>query len=122
MTEDLIPIIFFIVVFLIVKLIYDYKLQRLALEKGLVDQNLKLPFGDRFESRGPAALKWGFVMVGLGLAIVIGRMFPDDMAEQVTIGCIFLFAGLGLVLYYFVANRLFEKNKEAADSTESQTE
>lgn len=122
MTDDLVPMTFFIIVFLIVKLIYDYKLRRLALEKGLVDQNLKFPFEDRSEGRVSAALKWGFVLVGVGLAIVIGRMFPDDIVEQVTVGCIFLFAGLGLVLYYFVANRLLKENKEAADSTELQAE
>ncbi len=122
MTEDLVPLTFFIIVFLIVKLVYDYKLRRLALEKGLVDQNLKFLFEDRFEGRVPAALKWGFVLVGIGLAIVIGRMFPYEMVEQVTVGCIFLFAGLGLVLYYFVANRLLEKKKEAAESTESHAE
>lgn len=122
MTEDLIPMTFFIIVFLIVKLVYDYKLRRLALEKGLVDQNLKFPFEDRFEGGVPGALKWGFVLVGIGLAIVIGRMFPDDMVEQVTVGCIFLFAGLGLVLYYFVANRLLAEKKEAAESMESHAE
>ncbi|MDZ7263999.1 MAG: hypothetical protein ONB16_05400 [candidate division KSB1 bacterium] len=112
MTEDLIPIVFFIMVVAIVKIISDNKIRRLAIEKGLVDQNLRSMFEERFEARVPAALKWGFVLVGIGLAIVIGRMFPDYMTEQVTIGCIFLFAGLGLVAYYFVAKRLMKKAKE----------
>lgn len=116
MTEDFIPIAFFIMVVVIIKIISDNKIRRLAIEKGLVDQNLRSLFEARFDAQIPAALKWGFVLVGIGLAIVIGRMFPDEMTEQVTIGCMFLFAGLGLIIYYFFAVKRMKKAKEEETS------
>jgi hypothetical protein len=110
--EQLIPIVFFVIVAVIVKLISDYKIKRMAIEKGLVNENLFYLLQGKYEAQLPSSLKWGIVLVCLGLGLFIGVMFPHYMSDQATAGCMFLLAGLGLVAYYFIASKLSKtKNK-----------
>ncbi|MDZ7331401.1 MAG: hypothetical protein ONB13_13025 [candidate division KSB1 bacterium] len=112
MIDDLVPLAFFIAVAYVIKLLSDNKIRRLAIEKGLLNENMKYLFLDRFEGKVPASLKWGFVLVGIGLAFFVGQMAPRGAFEEVTIGAMFFFAGLGLIVYYFVAKRIYSKAKE----------
>ncbi len=112
MVDELIPVAICFVIAYIVKVISDNKIRRLAIEKGMVKEDMKYLYFDRFEGKIPSSLKWGFVLIGIGLALFVGRIVPYDMTEQVTIGGMFFFAGAGLVIYYFVANRIYKKAKE----------
>lgn len=112
MFDDLVPLAFFIAVAYIIKSLSDNKIRRLAIEKGLLNEKMKYLFLDRFEGKVPASLKWGFVLVGIGLAVFLGQMVPRDVSEEVTIGAMFFFAGLGLIVYYFIAKRIYSKAKE----------
>ena len=110
--EKLIPITMLIAIVAIVKIISDNKIKRLAIEKGLVSENLKYLYLDRFERWVPGSLKWGIVLVSLGLALLVVKIYPGDISDEFTIGSMFLFAGLGLVIYYFVASRIAKKAKK----------
>ncbi len=112
MVEDLIPLSIFFVIAYVVKLLSDNKIRRLAIEKGMVNEEIKNLYTDRFEGKIPASLKCGFVLIGIGLSVFIGQIVPSDMTEEITVGGMFLFADLGLIIYYFVANRIFKKAKE----------
>ena len=112
MNFDAVPIVIFIVIAVIVKIISDNRIRRLAIEKGVVNEDIKFLYSDRFEGKVPSSLKWGFVLIGIGLAIFVGQMVDRSMKEEITIGGMFLFAGLGLVVYYFVANRIYKKAKQ----------
>ncbi len=50
------------------------------------------------------ALKWGLVVVGLGLALVIVQFLPYDFEEPIAYGLMFLFGGGGLLAYYAIAS------------------
>jgi hypothetical protein len=47
-------------------------------------------------------------------------MVRPDLAEEVTIGCMLIFGGLALVIYYAIANRMLDKSKEKGSETQLQ--
>lgn len=109
MIDELIPIVLFIVFGAIVKIISDNKVRRLAIEKGMINENIKYLYLDKFETRVPSSLKWGMVLIGIGLALTIGQVLPSRLSETATVGLMFLFAGIALVVYYFIGSRLLKK-------------
>jgi hypothetical protein len=112
MIEDIVPITLFVVFAVIVKILSDNRVRRLAIEKGVVNEDIKFLYYDRFEGKVPSSLKWGFVLIGIGLALFLGQLVPHDMTEHITIGGMFFLAGVGLVVYYFVARQIYQKAKE----------
>ncbi len=111
MFDEIVPVTLFIVFAVIIKIFSDNRVRRLAIEKGVVNEDMKFLYFDRFEGKVPSSLKWGFVLIGIGLAVFIGQLVPYDMTEEITIGGMFFLAGVGLVVYYFVANRIYQKAK-----------
>jgi hypothetical protein len=106
--------IVFVSVIVLIKLLSDNKIRSKLIDKGMVDENVKFLFFDRQEFRAPAALKWGMVLIGIGLAFIIGQLVPADISGEVTVGCMFLMAGLGLIIYYFLAKSMSKQAEEDA--------
>ncbi len=106
--DVLIPSVFLFTLVAIVKIVSDNKIRRRLIEKDLVNENLQYLYAQQTEYRLPSSLKWGFVLVGIGLAFIIGLFMPKSINDEVTIACMFIFAGFGFLLYYFVT-----KNYEA---------
>lgn len=82
------------------------KKERLALiEKG-IDAHV-------FEKRkSTLSLKWGILLVGIGIGILLGRLFAaySSIGEEVSyFSMISLCGGLSLLIYHFMAFRM-EKN------------
>lgn len=113
-------IVFFGVVAYVVKIILENATRRKLIDKGMVDENVKYLYADKPESRILSALKWGMVLIAIGLAIFVGQMVRPDLVEEVTIGCMFIFGGLALVIYYMIANRMLDKSKEKGSETQLQ--
>jgi hypothetical protein len=110
---DTFPLVVFLVILaVIVKIIVDNSTRRKLIDKGMVDENVKYLFPDKIKSQTLSSLKWGMVSIGVGLAVFVGQMFGADLVEEVTIGAMFVFAGLALVIYYPIANRMMKKAKE----------
>jgi len=110
---EVIPVIaFFVIIGVVVKYIVDYKTRTKLIEKGMVDENVKYLYADRPESKILSSLKWGMMLIGVGIAIFIGQMAPPDLVEEYTIGGMFVLAGLGLLLYYLIANKKVSKFRE----------
>lgn len=109
--EKLIPITFFIVVAYVFKLYYEYKIRKLAIDKGVVKevQNILSLSSVSVRDNVPAALKWGMVLTAVGAAALFGLNMPNS-TEEYTFSFMVLFAGLALVLYYFIAARMAKKN------------
>jgi len=87
----------------IIKIICDYKTRNKLIDKGLVDEKVKFLYQDGAQSRALSNLKWGIVLIGIGIAAIISYWFPRSFSEEGTIGLMFLFAGIGFLTYYFVA-------------------
>jgi hypothetical protein len=99
----LVGIALFITIAVIVKTVSDNKTRRQLIEKGVLDDKLKSLFEENPELRVLSILKWAFVLIGIGAAILVGRMAPVGQDREYMFACMFLFAGIGLVLYYVIA-------------------
>ncbi len=108
----IIVLIVFVSILLFTKYITDTHIKNKLIEKGLVDENVKYLYDNRFEGSVPTSLKWGIVLTGIGLAFLIGQLVPEEMREVITISAIFLLAGLGLIIYYFIGKKLQDRNRE----------
>jgi hypothetical protein len=91
---------------IIIKLALDYRMRRQLIDKGMVDENIKNLYQTSGEAGPLSSLKWALVLIGLGLAIVIGQIVPHHMTEEITFAGMFLFAGLGLLVYYAIASKM----------------
>ncbi len=58
------------------------------------------------EDAAGSSLKWGLVCLLVGLAMLIIELMPRtfDNRGEAALGAMFLAAGLGLLLYYFIAD------------------
>jgi asparagine N-glycosylation enzyme membrane subunit Stt3 len=110
---EMIPlIVMFVMIAVVVKYILDYKTRTKLIDKGMVDENVKYLYADRPESQILSSLKWGMMLIGVGAAVLIGQLAPPDLVEEYTIGGMFILAGLGLCLYYLIANHKMRKSRE----------
>lgn len=110
---EMLPLIaMFLVVPVVIKLLSENKTRRKLIEKGLVDENIKYLFPDKPKDYVSSSLKWGMVLIAMGLAVFAGQMAPSDLVEEVTIGCMLVFGGLALVIYYVIASKKLNKSKE----------
>ena len=111
LTSILITAIVFFSVVAFVKILVDARIRHKLIDKGMVDENIKYLYSEGLESHVPASLKWGMVLVGIGLGFIIGQLVPSRISDEVTVGSIFTLAGLGLILYYFIARKKADESK-----------
>ena len=104
-----IPITALIVTAIIIKIVSDNRTRQKLIEKGMVDENVKYLFYDKFEQNVPSSLKWGLVLISIGLARLIVRLIPTYYVEEITIGAMFIAAGLALLIFYFIAKSKSEQ-------------
>lgn len=100
--EFLIPIAMFIVVYGIFHL-YVRRKERLALiEKGQTAAIFNS------ESNVSPSLKYGIFFIGIAIGFLMGEILSQTtrMDEGIAyLSMIFLFGGIGLVIYYFIARK-----------------
>ncbi len=107
LTETLVPIVLFLVIFGILYLYYNSRnKERLALiEKGA---DASIFYGPKSEKSGKWVLKVGVLAIGIALGVLAGAGLEsagmdDDVAYPASI---FLFAGIALVVAYFLARKV----------------
>ncbi len=116
----LVPIILFIVIGWIIKVLSDNHTKNLLIEKEMVNESVKFLYTDRLEKYVPSSLKWGMVLVAVGLAIFLGKILtgvPGIMAhtrdeEAIIFALMFIFGGLALIIYYSIAVKMMKKEEE----------
>ena len=109
--EFLIPITMFLsAAFIMFKFFDDRHRERMAIiDKGLVKEDVKYLYSvSRTWRVNPlSSLKWGMLAAFIGAGILMGGLlsssFPWMHEEQLMSGFIFLFGGIGLVLFYAMA-------------------
>ena len=92
----------------VVKVISDNRLRSKLIERGEVDESVKSLYSTQ---NVLSSLKWGFVLVGLGLALLLSQLFPDGIREEVIVGSMFLLAGAGLLFFYYLSNRILKRGE-----------
>ena len=116
----LVPIVLFIIIGWIIKVLSDNRTKNLLIQKELVNENVKFLYVDRLEKYVPSSLKWGMVLVALGLAIFLGKILteiPGIMMrthdeETIIFALMFIFGGAALIIYYGVAMKMMKKEEE----------
>jgi hypothetical protein len=111
MSVMIVAICFFSVI-AFVKIISDNKIRSKLIDKEMLDENVKYLYASGTNGNVPSSLKWGMVLIGLGLAFLIGLLVPSDYTGEITVGSMFVLAGLGLIVYYFIARSMAKKSKE----------
>ncbi len=102
----------FLAIVAIIKIVTDNRIKTRLIQEGLVDEKVKFLYQSGSERPGISNVKWGLVLVGIGLAAMIGFWFPEAVSEEGVIGLMFIFAGLGFLIYYFVASRGTDSRKD----------
>jgi hypothetical protein len=111
-TEIFVLLIIFGSITAVVKIISDNRIRRLLIEKGDLDENIKYLYSDKFAYAVPTSLKWGMVLVALGLAFLISQFLPVRHDEAMTIALLFIFGGAALVAYYFIGSKMLENKNQ----------
>ena len=111
LTEILVPIGIFAAIFGIVYVVVTARnRERMAMiEKGVDPKD----FLTEKKSNVYGILKWGLLLVGVGLGLFLGSIletYTDIQEEPAYFACALLFGGLGLVLAFFIT-RKGEENK-----------
>ena len=82
MQDALIVTIVFVSFIILVKILIDARTRHKLIDKGMVDEKLKYLYPHQMGA-APAALKWGMVLIGLGLAILLGQIVPHRISEEI---------------------------------------
>lgn len=106
----------FLAIAFVIKVISDNRIRRTLIESGKIDEQVQFLYmhSGKRENSPLQSLKWGLVLVALGLALFIGQFLPYEMQGEGTVGTMFLFSGIAFLIYYFVS-----KKEQKEVSTES---
>jgi hypothetical protein len=94
---------------LVLWLVTRHRERTTMLEKGFKPEEIKeLYRKGALASPNPlSSLKWGLVFTMIGIAVVLA-MFLDsayNLEEGIYVGLIFLFGGIGLVIFYAISSK-----------------
>lgn len=105
MEAPLIVGIVFISIVTIVKIVVDSSTRRRMLETGNLDDRTKRLMMNQVELSTLSNLKWGMILIGIGVAAMASEIWPYYLSDEGAIGLVFLFAGLGFLIYYPIAQK-----------------
>jgi len=100
----IVGIVFFSIV-TIVKIVVDSSTRRRMLETGTLDDRMKRLLLSQAELSTLSNIKWGMILIGIGLAALLSQLLPYWFSDEGAIGLVFLFAGLGFLIYYPIAQK-----------------
>ncbi len=111
---DVFPVLVIFPTFaMMLKWYLDYLTRKRLIDKGLVDEKIKYLYFDTAERYAPASLKWGLVSLFIGAGLLIIKTLPYRFQEgEAILGVMLIAAGLGLLLYYFIANAARKREQE----------
>lgn len=94
----------------IIKITADTKLRQRLIEKDMVKEDIKYLYPAK-SGNAPTSLRWGMVLIAIGLAFIIGQLVNEFYQTEVTIGSIFFLSGVALVIYYQLAKKNFNEKE-----------
>jgi hypothetical protein len=117
MEEALIVGIVFASIVAVVKIIADASTRRRLMEKAASDIEATRALRLHPEMVNLSSLKWGMVLVGIGLAWLSSRWMPGYWHDETTIGLMFLLAGIGMLVYYPIAQKKLKEIEQEERGT-----
>jgi len=105
----IVGIVFFSIVAIIASFVLSRHRERsMMIQKGLTAEEIRALYsGDSTPTNPLRPLKWGLVLIGVGLAIVVALWLEEayDVGEGIYPALICLFGGLGLVVFHMIARK-----------------
>jgi len=96
----------------VIKIISDNRIKNRLIDSGQIEDKLKnLSFATNVYYNPITAIKWGLVLLGIGIAFMLGQLFPWRISEESTFGLMLIFAGIALLIYYFIAKKVLPDEK-----------
>lgn len=111
-SEMLVPIVIFVVIGFIIKTISDNNLRKHFIDKGISGDEAGKILPNALEASLPSSLKWGIVLIAVGVSFFIGELVPARDQDLVTAAVMFISAGVGLLFYYGIGSRKLKEPKE----------
>jgi hypothetical protein len=96
------------------------KLRHRIVDKGMDPEDAKALFQGAAAAPHWGALKWGMVLTGIGLVLLIGQLIPGDVPDEAVVGGMLLASGIALLAFHAVMHRAGGGgfNGEAAGKTD----
>jgi hypothetical protein len=122
MTETLVPLALFLAIaFTIVsvtRLVSEGRTRRRLIEAGVTPELVRSLTAAQGQDLGlHNALKWGLVMLALGVALIVVQFVPFRPDEPIAFGIVLVFVALGLLAYYAAGRRLERARGPATSAT-----
>ena len=105
---------FFAFILGITKVLSDNWTKRKLIEARVSDDVIRTLFRKESDPEMFAALKWGIVLVALGLGLIVSQYRPSGFEEPLAWGVVLVFGGAGLLAYYAIARALVRRDAGAA--------
>lgn len=100
----LIPIVGFVCLVAIIKIVTDSRLRRRLAETHATEDMVRTMLAADERHRHESALKWGIVSVLIGISLGIADIFKLSPDQPGTYGLVIIAAGAGLLIYYTISN------------------
>ena len=101
----LVPIVLFICITFAVKIIMDGRVRQRLAQSGASEDLVRTMLAADEQNRKVSSLKWGLVLVLIGIAFGIIDVSNLDAHDPATFGIVIGFAGLGMLGFHGLANR-----------------
>ena len=102
----LVPITAFICIVMAIKIIVETRLRARLVETNASEDLIKSMLVADEQSRRLSALKWGLVLTLIGLAFGLISAMKLDSQDPGTWGLLIAAAGVGMLAYHGIANRV----------------
>ncbi len=103
--------VIFPVIAYIVKMALNYATRKQMIEKGLVGEEAAKMFKTDSEVFLPSSLKWGLVLLFVGVVIVVLQVLPTYVSSEIYFGVMLMAAGVAMLIYYGLALMKEKENK-----------
>ncbi|MCB1599783.1 MAG: DUF6249 domain-containing protein [Lysobacterales bacterium] len=101
----LIPITLFVCVVVAIKIVMDGRVRRRLAESGASEDLVRTMLAADEQNRKVSSLKWGLVLVLVGIAFGLIDLFNLGPNDPAAFGIVIAAAGLGMLGFHGLANR-----------------
>ncbi|MEO7478577.1 MAG: DUF6249 domain-containing protein [Lysobacteraceae bacterium] len=103
---ELIPMVLFVCIVMAIKIVVEARLRKKMVENHTSEDLVKQMLLADEQARRLSALKWGLVLTTVGVAFGLVSALRLDSNNPGSFGLLIGAAGVGMLAYHFIANRV----------------
>jgi len=97
----------------VIKIVSDNRIKNRLIDGAKAGEKIdNVQLSADFYSNPINAIKWGLVLLGIGLAFMLGQLFPYRISDSSTFGLMLIFGGIAFVVYYFIAKNVTQPRQQ----------